>query len=318
MSGRLRLYLGQLALARRHTTRFAQEHCAWFARMQRMLQPWLPELAGLRVLDLGCGMLQWQTILLHSLGARVSGVDMEYVRGDRRPDKYLCLLRRNGLERAIKTLFWDMVYRGRYRAALAAAAPFLLSFDGLDLRQHTAERLPFADNSFDLVVSHEVFEHIPDIHAAAREVRRVLKPGGFAYINVHLYASVSGGHHVEWKYPDETPSLRVPPWDHLRQRRFMERPSWVNCLGESSYRDVFGREFELLAWEPSAWEGRALLTEDIRRELADYSEEELLKKGVIILAHKPAAGAGGPTTIGPNTNGKPSEADTPEFQNRRA
>jgi SAM-dependent methyltransferase len=289
LSGRLRLYLGQLALAQRHTVRFAQEHQAWFARMQRTLQPWLPDLAGLRVLDVGCGLLQWQTILLHSLGAHTSGVDMEYVRGDRRPDKYLHIWRSNGLERAVKTLFWDLVYRGRYRAALAASAAFPLRFDGLDLRQHTAERLPFADASFDLVASHEVFEHIPDIAAAAREVRRVLKPGGIAYINVHLYPSISGGHHVEWKYPDETPSLRVPPWDHLRQRQFAERPSWLNCLREPAYRAVFEQEFELLAWEPSAWEGRALLTADIRRELADYSEEELLKKGVIIVARKPAA-----------------------------
>lgn len=289
MSGRLRLYLGQLALARRHTDRFAQEHCAWFARMQRTLQPWLPQLAGLRVLDLGCGLLQWQTILLHSLGARVSGVDMEYVRGDRRPDKYLRIWRSNGLERAVKTLFWDFAYRGRYRAALAASAPFVLRFDGLDLRQHTAERLPFADDSFDLVASHEVFEHIPDIAAAAGEVRRVLKPGGLAYINVHLYPSISGGHHVEWKYPDEAPSQRVPPWDHLRQRRFAERPSWLNCLREPAYRAVFEQEFEILVWEPSAWEGRALLTPDIRAELADFSEDELLKKGVIIVARKRAA-----------------------------
>lgn len=283
----MRLYRGQLALAQRNTERFAREHCGWFARMQQTLRPWLADFTGLRVLDLGCGLLQWQTILLHSVGARVTGVDMEYVRADRRPDKYLRLLRTNGLERAIKTLAWDFLYRQRYRRALAACAPVALQTAGLDLRQHTAERLPFEDASFDLVVSHEVFEHIADVPAAVRELKRVMKPGALAYINVHLFPSISGGHHVAWKYPDEAPPADVPAWDHLRQRRFPERPSWLNELREADYRAAFEPAFELLAWEPSAWEGRALLTPQVRAELAAWSEDELLKKGVIIVARKP-------------------------------
>ncbi len=39
-------------------------------------------------------------------------------------------------------------------------------------------RLPFADRSFDLVLSFDVFEHIPDSDAHLAEVRRVLRPGG--------------------------------------------------------------------------------------------------------------------------------------------
>jgi ubiquinone/menaquinone biosynthesis C-methylase UbiE len=41
-----------------------------------------------------------------------------------------------------------------------------------------AERLPYDDDTFDLVVGHAVLHHIPDLPQALREVMRVLRPGG--------------------------------------------------------------------------------------------------------------------------------------------
>src|SRR3954452_12056832 len=53
---------------------------------------------------------------------------------------------------------------------------------GLGLEVETActeaERLPFDDDSFDLVFGHAVLPHLPDLDAAFREFRRVLRPGG--------------------------------------------------------------------------------------------------------------------------------------------
>ena len=52
----------------------------------------------------------------------------------------------------------------------------------LGLEVHTApadaERLPFADGSFDLVLGHAVLHHIPDLARAFVEFERVLAPGG--------------------------------------------------------------------------------------------------------------------------------------------
>jgi ubiquinone/menaquinone biosynthesis C-methylase UbiE len=41
-----------------------------------------------------------------------------------------------------------------------------------------AETLPFADESFDLVLGHAVLHHIPDLDRAFAEFKRVLRPGG--------------------------------------------------------------------------------------------------------------------------------------------
>ncbi|HEX6390619.1 MAG TPA: class I SAM-dependent methyltransferase [Solirubrobacteraceae bacterium] len=41
-----------------------------------------------------------------------------------------------------------------------------------------AEALPFADESFDLVLGHAVLHHLPDLHQAFGEFFRVLRPGG--------------------------------------------------------------------------------------------------------------------------------------------
>ena len=40
-------------------------------------------------------------------------------------------------------------------------------------------RLPFAADSFDFLVANEVLEHLPEPAGALREIRRVLRPGGF-------------------------------------------------------------------------------------------------------------------------------------------
>jgi SAM-dependent methyltransferase len=56
----------------------------------------------------------------------------------------------------------------------------------IDFRVGDIENLPFADNSFDVAVSHGVLDHVPLATArrAAAEVKRVLRPGGLFYCDL--------------------------------------------------------------------------------------------------------------------------------------
>lgn len=54
----------------------------------------------------------------------------------------------------------------------------------VELMHGDVTRLPFAEATFDTVVCSEVLEHLPDDAAAARELYRVLKPGGSAIVTV--------------------------------------------------------------------------------------------------------------------------------------
>jgi len=51
--------------------------------------------------------------------------------------------------------------------------------EGLQYQIEDASNLSFEDGYFDLVVSQNVFHHIPNWKEAVREVSRVIKPGGY-------------------------------------------------------------------------------------------------------------------------------------------
>ncbi|MBN1559556.1 class I SAM-dependent methyltransferase [candidate division KSB1 bacterium] len=58
--------------------------------------------------------------------------------------------------------------------------------------QANALQLPIADNTVDVAVCMDSFEHFPDQLAATVEIRRVLKPGGFIFLSVPNYANIAG------------------------------------------------------------------------------------------------------------------------------
>jgi ubiquinone/menaquinone biosynthesis C-methylase UbiE len=85
----------------------------------------------------------------------------------------LNLLLAGAVEQAVAT----DISQGMLDALSASAADLGVAARVQTVRTE-AERLPFPDDSFDLVFGHAILHHLPDLDASFREFRRVLRPGG--------------------------------------------------------------------------------------------------------------------------------------------
>lgn len=67
-------------------------------------------------------------------------------------------------------------------------------FPGAENRvvQADFQGMPFADNSFDVLISCETLEHLPEYRKGLAEAFRVLKPGGRLYLTTENYLNFTG------------------------------------------------------------------------------------------------------------------------------
>ena len=82
------------------------------------------------------------------------------------------------------------------------------------VRSEDLGRLTYPDESFDLVLTSETLEHVPDLEAALREVRRVLVPGGWHLFTVPLLPGVAATFARTVVRPDGTLEHRATPIRH--------------------------------------------------------------------------------------------------------
>jgi SAM-dependent methyltransferase len=136
--------------------------------------------------------------------------------------------------------------------AAAGARPLAVDLDDHrrpDLRGATfvlarAERLPFRNDAFDLVVSSNVLEHVADAKALVQELARVCRPGGFVYLSWTTWYSPLGGHEM-------SPFHYLGPRLGMRAYRLVWRrpPRW-NVPGSTLFPVHVGAVLRLLRTVP--------------------------------------------------------------------
>jgi len=104
----------------------------------------------------------------------------------------------------------------------------------VELREGWAERLPFAEEQFDVVVSCNMFHYIQRPVEALREMRRVLRPGGRLIV-------------TDWC--DDYLACRVCSW-YLRlsgsaRIKVHRRQECLRLLQEAGYREVDAERYRI-------------------------------------------------------------------------
>ncbi len=93
--------------------------------------------------------------------------------------------------RVLEARGWEAI-----AADFSAEATRIARDRGLEAVQADARDLPFATGDFDLVVALDVLEHIEEDDLAAAEIRRVLRPGGTAFVAVPCDMALWSAHDV--------------------------------------------------------------------------------------------------------------------------
>jgi len=184
------------------------EHCdessPWYELVRKHLVP----LEGKRVLEVGCGRGGFVHVLT-SLKAVAFGCD--------------------------------------FSASALQIARNRLRLDGLDscvsLAQADAHHLPYADSSFDLIISCEALEHLLDPSAALREMARVCRPGGWLYLTTPNYMNLIGLYEVyasifrkNGELPYDQPFDRK--WTFLQVRTKLRNAGWEIACSDGTVHQV--------------------------------------------------------------------------------
>jgi SAM-dependent methyltransferase len=158
-------------------------------------------------------------------------------------------------------------------------------FQGLDI-VNTLPRLPFKDDTFSLIVSQAVFEHVPDPFNSARELLRIVKPGGLVLIDTAFMQPLHGDPHHYFNMTE----------DGLRE--IMRGFEIVEMLKQPHQTSGFSLTMQishiLPTMKPGRWKDRlSSLHDDIMADMHGFEKDigrianRRIAAGVSVLARKP-------------------------------
>ncbi len=125
-----------------------------------------------RILDLGCGPLAPQSVLLNSAGYKTVGVDLNIP-----PAGLPASGLKQMLKRSKRVKAWKQVTDAYYKT-LSQQSGYKLKWKKTTVQLNDVTRLNFPDSHFDVIICVDHLQHAPDPRGVLLEAARVLKPGG--------------------------------------------------------------------------------------------------------------------------------------------
>jgi ubiquinone/menaquinone biosynthesis C-methylase UbiE len=254
------------------------------------------QLQSAKVLEVGFGARPIRLISLTSMGIDVRGVDIEKPVLKGSPQEFLEILKKNGAERFIKSLFRFALFDSLERYHLSQSLRqknHQMTIQADRFLVSDAAQLDIPPASLDLIYSEDVFEHIPpdSLKALIPKMATWLKPEGLALIRPSIFTGITGGHLAEW-FPQalDNPSMqrKSEPWEHLRKKRYLEN-TYLNQFSRADFRHLLSQSFEILEERVKDPEmGKSFFSEEVAADLTNYPEEELFSNLVMfVLKPKP-------------------------------
>jgi SAM-dependent methyltransferase len=254
------------------------------------------ELRNKDVLDLGCGQRYPFALQCAAEGAKVTSLDINYVKPVSLVMYFIRCFKHSGFKRASKSTLRRLCFDKKYYRTLEACAgkPVFdftakITFVTEDPKNSNYS-LPSAE--YDLITSNAVLEHVTDVSGFACEIKRLLRLGGYFYGYIHNFYSISGGHNMEWAFPDEKPSETVPPWDHLRAKKYPTHV-FLNRYMPEQFKKSFAQHLEIIHFEArdinhdaGGKEGVRFLKGQVAEELHEYPRDLLLTRSYCIICRK--------------------------------
>jgi SAM-dependent methyltransferase len=248
-------------------------------------------LAEASILVLGCGYNYPDVILFSDRSKHVTGIDI--VRTFYKDGLIHTLRDRIGEKTVLfKSLLRTVLERYRlkkYYYYLERISGVKIDHKRYSLLSYNGYEMPFKDETFDVVLSNAVLEHVENIRMVFKEIYRVTKSQGISWHLLHNYYSFSGGHVPK--------SLCLKhPWGHLRGKY---QTQGLNKLTPNEINDCFSKYFEIIAMyqmdknhrkkeidDDFQFEGENHFSDNVREELHTFPVELLFTRAYLIIGKK--------------------------------